>query len=242
MLDVIEKLLIVQDRDRKLRRVESELAHIVPERQSLLTKASSAEALVEQVKHRAKEIESKRKNLELDVESKKQMIIRYANQQLQTRKNDEYQALTKEIEGCRAEIMKLEDGQIDLMEQGETVQKEITEANQKLALARKNADELVAQLNQREQNLMKQQEQLKAEREHLASGVDSSAMGRYERLLKSKGENVIVGVTHGVCGGCHMRLPPQLLVSCQAEKELVSCSNCGRILYYTSDMDLAIAD
>jgi predicted nucleic acid-binding Zn-ribbon protein len=39
-----------------------------------------------------------------------------------------------------------------------------------------------------------------------------------------------------------MKLPPQLLVMCQAEKELVACSNCGRILYYTRDMDLAVAD
>ena len=32
MLDVIEKLLILQDRDRNLRRVEGELARIGPER------------------------------------------------------------------------------------------------------------------------------------------------------------------------------------------------------------------
>jgi predicted nucleic acid-binding Zn-ribbon protein len=31
-------------------------------------------------------------------------------------------------------------------------------------------------------------------------------------------------------------------VACQAKKELVTCSNCGRIIYYTPDMDLAIVD
>jgi predicted nucleic acid-binding Zn-ribbon protein len=39
-----------------------------------------------------------------------------------------------------------------------------------------------------------------------------------------------------------MRLPPQLLVMCQAKKELVSCSNCGRILYYSREMDLAVTE
>jgi predicted nucleic acid-binding Zn-ribbon protein len=34
----------------------------------------------------------------------------------------------------------------------------------------------------------------------------------------------------------------QLVVSCQAAKDLVTCPNCGRILYYTSDMDLAVAE
>ena len=63
-----------------------------------------------------------------------------------------------------------------------------------------------------------------------------------ERLLKSKGDNVVVGVDHGACGGCHMKLPAQILVSCQAQKEIVACNNCGRILYYTRDMALAAAE
>jgi predicted nucleic acid-binding Zn-ribbon protein len=60
--------------------------------------------------------------------------------------------------------------------------------------------------------------------------------------MKHKGGRVIVGVQHGVCGGCHMKLPPQLVISTQNAQELVTCSNCGRILYYTTDMDLAIVD
>jgi predicted nucleic acid-binding Zn-ribbon protein len=39
-----------------------------------------------------------------------------------------------------------------------------------------------------------------------------------------------------------MKLPAQILVSCQAQAELVSCTNCGRILYYTRDMDLAAVE
>jgi len=39
-----------------------------------------------------------------------------------------------------------------------------------------------------------------------------------------------------------MRLPAQVLVTCQAQLELVTCINCGRILYYTRDMDLAAVD
>ena len=39
-----------------------------------------------------------------------------------------------------------------------------------------------------------------------------------------------------------MKLPAQILVMCQAQQEIVSCTNCGRILYYTRDMVLAGAD
>jgi len=72
--------------------------------------------------------------------------------------------------------------------------------------------------------------------------VDLGVRARYERLAKSRGENVLVGVEHGVCGGCHMKLPPQTLVACQSDQDLVTCNSCGRILYYTRDMDLAVAE
>ena len=242
MLETIEKLLILQDRDRKIGRVKGELAHIEPERQTLKTKAAIAQAELEHAKLRIKQIESSRKDLELEVESKKQMIVRYANQQFQTRKNEEYRALAHEIEMCKEAIFKIEDQEIELMEQTEAGQKEVLRATQTVKEARKLMDEQVAQLDAREQNLQKELAELETNREALASAVDESARSRYERLVRSKGENVVVGVQHGVCGGCHMKLPPQLLVTCQAEKELVSCSNCGRILYYSSDMDLAVAD
>jgi predicted nucleic acid-binding Zn-ribbon protein len=242
MLDTIEKLLVLQDRDRKLRRVKAELAHIGPERQMFQAKATEAVAALEHAKTRVKQLESERKALELEVETKNQLIARYANQQLQTRKNEEYRALTHEIDTCKAEIFKIEDKEIELMEQAETAQKQVVRGNQTAQEARKLMDDQLAQLEARERNLQNELGELTANREDLATAVDEGARARYERLFRSKGENVVVGVQHGVCGGCHMRLPPQLLVQCQAQQELVTCSNCGRILYYTADMDLAVAE
>jgi len=242
MLDTIEKLLILQDRDRRIRQEQGELARIEPERQTLKVKAATAQAELENSKLRVKQIESARKDLELEVEVKKQMIVRYANQQFQTRKNEEYRALTHEIDTCKAAIFEIENREIEFMEQAEAAQKEVLRRTQAAKDARTLMDEQVAQLDAREENLKKELAQLEANREELASAVDDAARSRYERLVRSKGENVVVGVEHGVCGGCHMKLPPQLLVTCQGEKELVGCSNCGRILYYTRDMDLAVAE
>jgi predicted nucleic acid-binding Zn-ribbon protein len=242
MFDTIEKLLILQDRDRQINRVKSELDHIEPERQVLKTKTSSTQAALDSAKNKVKELESKRKDLDLEVQAKKTLIEKYANQQLQTRKNEEYRALAHEIEGCKAAIIKIEDQEIELMEQGETAQKEVVRTTGLAADAKKLMDSQVAQLATREENLKKELAQLTANREELASAVDETARSRYERLMKSKGGNVVVGVQHGVCGGCHMKLPTQLIVTCQAQNELVACINCGRILYYTRDMDLAVVD
>jgi hypothetical protein len=242
MTDTIEKLLILQDRDRNIRRVESEVARLEPERQDLKAKAAMAQIQLENAKTRLRQLESGRKDLELEVEAKKQLITRYANQQMQTRKNEEYRALTQEIDGCKEAIFKIENQEIELMEQAEAAQKEIVRATQATNEARKLLEEQVAQLDAREKNLKQELAELEKNRQELAAAVNEGVRGRYERLVRSKGENVVVGVEHGVCGGCHMRLPPQVLVACQAKTELVTCSNCGRILYYTRDMDLAVAD
>ena len=242
MLEMIEKLLILQDRDRKILQEQGEVARIEPQRQMLNAKVATAQAELEHAKLRIKQIESARKDLELEVEAKKQMIVRYANQQFQTRKNEEYRALAHEIDTCKADIFQIENGEIELMEQAEAAQKDLLRATQAAKAARALVDEQVGQLDAREGNLKKELAQLEANREELAAAVDEGARNRYERLVRSKGDNVVVGVHHGVCGGCHMKLPPQLLVTCQGEKELVGCSNCGRILYYTPDMDLAVAE
>src|SRR6185369_3632586 len=107
MLDTIEKLLILQDRDRRIRRLNGELAHIEPERQGLKSRAAGAQTALDTAKTRVKQIESDRKNLELEVEAKKQLISKYANQQLQTRKNEEYRALANEIDTCKAAIFQI---------------------------------------------------------------------------------------------------------------------------------------
>jgi predicted nucleic acid-binding Zn-ribbon protein len=242
MLDVIEKLLILQDRDRKLIRLREELAHIPVERLQLQAKVATTQASLDAAKHKVKQIETDRKKLELDVDAKKQLIEKYSLQQFQTKKNEEYKALAHEIDMCKEAIFKLEDQQLDLMEQAEAAQKQVVSLNQAATDAKKTIDGRLADLASREANLQTELAQLEANREELASAVDEGTRSRYQRLLKQKGQNVVVGIQHGVCGGCHMQLSRSTVVTCQAEQEIVTCTNCARILYYTPDMDLAVAE
>ena len=242
MQEIIEKLLVLQDRDRKLLRVTQELAHIGPERESLRAKAASTQSQLETAKLRVKQIESERKQRELEIEGKKSQIEKYLNQQLLTRKNEEYKALTHEIDMAKEVIFKIEDAQIVLMEQAEAAQKEVAHATTEAAAAKKLVDDQIGRLNEREENLKKDFTALTADRAQLASAVDDSARSRYERIFKSKGENVVVGVDHSASGGCHMKLPPQIVTHCRAQGEIVTCPNCGRILYFTRDMILTAAD
>jgi predicted nucleic acid-binding Zn-ribbon protein len=242
MLEAIEKLLILQDRDRKISRLRTELANVGPERHALQAKTSASQAALDLSKQRLKQIESDRKKLELEVDSKKQAIERYSLQQFQTKKNDEYRALAHEIQMAREAIFKLEDQQLELMEKAESAQRELAAATRVAEEARTQADRQIADLTSREKNLKNELGTLEADRDQLASAVDPAVLPRYERLRKSKGDNVVVGVAHGVCGGCHMKLQRQVIVTCQGHQDIVACPNCGRILYYTRDMSLVAAE
>jgi hypothetical protein len=242
MLETIEKLLILQERDRRILRVSQELAHLGPERANLCARATTTQHSLEAAKLRVKQIESDRKQRDLEIEAKKSQIEKYLNQQLLTRKNEEYKALTHEIEMAKEVIFKIEDTQIVLMEQAEAAQKEVARATAEAAAAKKLVDDQVGQLNQREENLRKELSEVQGGRAALAGAVDDSAHNRYERILKSKGENVVVGIEHSACGGCHMKLPAQIITHCRAQAELVTCPSCGRILYYSPDMSLTAAE
>src|SRR6266566_2309280 len=181
MLDAIEKLLILQDRDRKIRRVKGELAQIDPERQMLKARVASAQTSLDSAKTRVKQLESARKDLELEVEAKKQLIGKYSLQQFQTRKNEEYRALANEIELCKQEIRKIEDRELELMEQAETAQKDTLRKTQVGSEVKILVAEQIAQLDAREQTLKRELAELETNREELARAAGDVARGRYER-------------------------------------------------------------
>ena len=56
MLDAIEKLLILQDRDRKLIRLREEVAHIPVERQQLQAKAAASQAALDAANTRSNKL------------------------------------------------------------------------------------------------------------------------------------------------------------------------------------------
>jgi len=242
MLEVIEKLLVLQDRDRNLLRTQTELSGVEPQRERAKARANGSQAALDAAKLKAKQIEADKKKLELEVQAQNERIAKYSGQQLLTKKNEEYRALAHEIETCKGNISKLEDQILELMEKADAAAKEVAAATKVAAEAKKDVDAEVAELGKREVNMKARLAELQANRKDLAAAVEEGALARYERLLKSKGENVIVGIQHSACGGCHMRLPTQVMVACQAQSEINSCPHCGRILYFAAGMELAAAD
>lgn len=238
MLEAIEKLLILQERDRELAALEAELESLPPRRAARRAKAEQAHARAEAARQLSMQIEGQRRQLEIEVEGLQTQIERFLNQQMQTRKNEEYQALSREIENAKQKIVQLEDQQLELMEQGEKAQAALQEALAEAARIQAEVDKDLAALQQRETRLQEEFQRLRETRANLAGQVEPSLLQRYERLRHSKGGRVVVGIERGICGGCHVKLQAHLVLACRTDQQVVTCSNCSRILYYEPGMEL----
>ena len=91
--------------------------------------------------------------LELDAQSRRDSIAKYKTQQYQTRKNDEFQAISQEIHRFEQEIERIEDHEIELMEQTEQFQKEAAYAEAELKAAKRQAELQQADLKKKESTL-----------------------------------------------------------------------------------------
>ena len=228
----LEQLLILQDRAQQIRQVEAELKSVPLERKSLDAQVAAASARLEAIKDRARHVEMEKKKLELDVGTRNESIARLRTQQYETRKNDEFSAMGREIERYQQEISGLEDQELELMEQADQLKVQIAVEEKQTAAAKETIAKQAVNLEAKQATLEGRLEELKKEREELAAKVDEDLLDRFNRLFTSKGDAAVVALEHDVCTGCHMKVTTATVVRVKGGKEIVSCEQCGRILYF----------
>jgi uncharacterized protein len=232
MLKEIEQLLVVQDRDRKIRALKTEFKLLPLERKNLDEKLAASLGQLEEMKLKGKEIEVERKRLENEAEAKRAMIAKYNVQKFQTRKNEEFQALTNEAKRLEAEIQSIEDRELELMEATEQ-QKPVIAASEKAASEFKEQyARQVQHLGEKAVAIEEHLKALEADRAKLAGAVEEDLMDTYNRLFGSKADHAVVSLEHDVCTGCHMKLTASTSAKVRAAREVTHCEQCGRILYW----------
>jgi len=230
MLPEIEKLLVLQDRDRKIRTMKQELRMAPLETKDLEEKLAAALKQLEAVKLKAKEIEVERKKLEVEAQAKRDSINKFQTQKFQTRKNEEFQALNNEITRYEGDIRGIEDRELALMESAETAKAIIATTDKETQATKSQVERQLADIAAKTQALASQLKELEAERARLAEAVEEDLLDTFNRLFNNKTE-AVVALEHDVCMGCHMKLTTQTVVRVKGAREIVHCEQCGRILY-----------
>ena len=227
----LEQLLVLQDRQQKIKQIQTEVHTLPLQRKNLEEQLAANVAGVEALKQKARQVEMDRKKLELDVGTRTETISRLKTQQYQTRKNDEFQAIGHEIQRYENEIRKIEDEELELMVEADKLKADLGVEEKKSATVRESVARQTGDLESKSKTLQSHLEELTKERAEIAGKIDEDLLGRFERLFKSKGDAVVVALEHEVCTGCHMKVTTQTAHRAKAGKEIVSCENCGRILY-----------
>lgn len=231
MQSELEQLLVLQDRVQKIRQLEAELRSLPLERKSLDAQLSDAAANLEKLRQRGRQIEVEKKKLEIDVGTRNDSIAKLRTQQYETRKNDEFAAMGREIERYQQEISRLEDQELELMEEADQMKKQLTAEEHQTNEAKALIAKQVANLDAKEGTLSQRAEELRKEREEIAAKIDEDLLDRFNRLFASKGDAAVVALEHDFCTGCHMKVTTATAMRVKGGREIVSCEQCGRILY-----------
>jgi predicted nucleic acid-binding Zn-ribbon protein len=231
MLDEVRALLILQDRDRRLMALAKDLEKLPLDEARAKTKLSGDEAAVKKAHDAMREAELKVKKIELDAQTRRTTIQRLKQQQFETRKNDEFQAIAHEITRYERELDAMETSELEAMEEVDSFRTALRKAEAGLAHTKGLVEQDLASIAQRKARMEEEKTEVVAERDRLAELAPQEMLPLYHRLMKIKDGMAIAPMSEGKCQGCHMKLIASTVVRVQSAKEITQCEDCGRILY-----------
>lgn len=230
-MNIIEKLLEVQQHDCSIRELEKE-ARDVPKRkkeeQQRLKEHKEALVKAEEIlKGKLAAI----KKFEVEGESRKDKIAKLRTQQLEIKTNKEFKTIESEVKTIQDGISGLEDQQLGAMEEVEKAKAAVMQKKTALADEEKAVLKDVGLLDQRVAEITKELASIKEVRAREVKDVDAKWLAQYDRIFSRKDKG-LVQIEDGVCGGCHMTLPPAVIHRAKRmDNKMVVCDFCGRLLY-----------
>lgn len=230
MAHPLETLLILQEKDRKIIKLKREVRDIPARKADIEKQLDGARKRLEEAKEMLKKVTSDLKQLEVEAGSGRDKIVKYKQQQMDAKTNDQYRAFLQEIATAEKAVSGLEDREIVLMEQAETAKKLIAERENELKEEEDGIGEEKEMLKERLKEIQDDLAAMIADRNRLTATINHSLLAKYTRLFLNKGDFAVVQVENDHCSGCHMRLPPQSVNDALNPDKLVICNFCGRML------------
>lgn len=233
---VLEKLLILQDRDARRIALETQL-RAVPNDVSLVQNKIAAEKnAIEEARKELRQLETDKKLLETEIGSAEDKLAKYRTQQSAVKKNDEYQALGHEIETTEAQVSELEEKELEIMYAIDESKKRFEAAEMVLQENIIGHEAKIAALGERKTNLETELTSVQAEVDQAREPVEDRALQLYDRIAKHY-MPVCVPLKDGKCGGCHLKVSSEVESASRGKSpdtELASCDQCSRLVYWES--------
>lgn len=194
---------------------------------------AEAQRRIEEMRSTLRELEGRQREEEL-VSQSIQAKAEAAEKKLyggSVRNPRELSDMQDELGHLKARQSQHDDVILDIMAQGEVVQKEMGRQLDELR-------RMEAEWYQGQERLFRERDQLRSElvaleeaRSAKVATIDAESLSRYESLRLSKQGVAVAKVERGMCQGCRISLPMNELQKARTGRSLVKCSSCGRILY-----------
>ncbi|HWF47916.1 MAG TPA: C4-type zinc ribbon domain-containing protein [Bryobacteraceae bacterium] len=238
MLQDLALALRLQALDRKISALEHEIStlpkHIaeIEKKLETHTRRLEAEKASQTSNHR------ERRKLEGDIQVQEQKISKLKGQTLEAKTNEQYRAFQHEIAYCEGEIRKAEDKILELMEQGEPLDKNIREAEADLKIQQQHVESEKKRAVERTAADKRELADRQSERKAAVAEINPKVYADYERIRRKTKGTAIADATEGRCGACQIMLRPQFFQDLRRGDQIMFCESCGRILTYNPAVEL----
>lgn len=228
-LDTLKQLQEVDSQLFELRRQQEDKPR---ELEQAVAETAAQEARVKTADGKLKAAQLAQKEKEVELQSKEGNVRKLQGQLFQVKTNKEYSAMQHEIETLKADNSLLEEAILKGFDAIETASRERQEEQRRLAESQAHLAKERARIEGDLAVISEQTAKLERQRQALLPDAPPPALAVYERVLKMRQGVALVPLLNDACGGCHRRLPPQVINLVHLNTDLVTCEACNRILYF----------
>jgi predicted nucleic acid-binding Zn-ribbon protein len=176
--------------------------------------------------------ERQRRSLERELDSLQTQLARTQSKLHEVKTNKEYSAVLVEIDTGKQHIAALEDQILELMEAVELQRQKRQQQAHQVQVAEQELGQQTERVRQEQAVLAKQVTAEEEARQHIAADVARDLYARYQQLSSIRDRQAVVFVQEGACGGCHLKVQPQLVSEVRQQDKLITCPHCQRILLW----------
>lgn len=233
---VLEKVLIIQERDAKRLGLEAQLKAVPRDILAVEQKIAAEQAAIDGARQELMSLETKKKLLETEIGSAESKLAKYRTQQSQVRKNDEYQALGHEIDTTTGSIGGLEEQELEVMYGIDEAKKRFAAAEAELKANITGHEGRIRTLRERETSLAAELQVVQGEVAAARQPLGEPELRQYDRIA-GRGLPVCVPIRGGKCGGCHLKVSNEVESGARgktSDGRLATCDQCGRLVYWES--------
>ncbi len=233
MSDLIEKLRGLQQVDGEIYQLRRQQESKPLELQEAMARVASQEAKVKAAEAHLKSLQLAQKDKEGELQTREGNVKKLQGQLFQLKTNKEYSTMQHEIDTLKADSSLIEEVILKFFDEIETATKARQQEQQALASIQQEFQVEEKRVKADLAVIQERVGQLQSSRTSALEGIPKPALETYERILNSRYTNgvAMAPLIKESCGGCHRRMPPQVLNEVLIKAKLVICENCNRILY-----------